>query len=296
MDGLAAEQFVALRPGPHVASSEFNLSLAAPASELVRSICGARPMATTGGYVYVPNADPGVMAGVAVGDVVRKPDQAPPWIVVHHALKSVLVARWPGRLWRVVVLDTNGVEQASADAPYTRAIAVRVLEEMSPARLFGHDGDAVVAVISAASGMDLLTARRLADARHPQADAANSRVWHRWLESIDRGSEFAGQDLGQTLEMGSGGGARSPVGCGTTVLHRTVWERADTLQASEAFVEDEEGERCLGPMWALAHAALADAQLALGYTANLPEGDRLILTAAWRAAFETNTPRSNAEP
>jgi hypothetical protein len=248
-------------------------------------------MTATSGYVYVPNADPGVMAGVAVGDVVRKPDRSPPWIVVDHALESVVVARWPGRLWRVAVLDTGGVEQADPRARYTRAIAVRMLEEIPAERLFGEHGDAVVAVIAAASGIDLPRARRLAEARHPQADAANSRVWHRWLESIGRGGEFTGQDLSGMLEIGSCGAAGSPVGGGTEVLYRAVWDRADALQGAAAFVEDEEGERALSPMWELAHAALADAELAVGYAVSLPEEDRLILTAAWRAAFETDAPR-----
>jgi hypothetical protein len=190
------------------------------------------------------------MAGVAVGDVVRKRDRSPPWIVVDHALESVLVTPWPGRLWRVAVLDTGGVGQASAYANYTRAIAVRVLEEIPAARLFGEHGDAVVGVIAAASGLDLSSARRLAEARHPLADAVNSRVWHCWLETIVRGREFAGQDLSGTLEVGSGGGARSPVGGGMSVLLRTVWDRADALQGSAAFVEDEEGERALAPVWA----------------------------------------------
>ncbi len=243
---------------------------------------------TTSGYVYVPNINPGIMAGVAVGDIVRKPDSSPPWIVVDHTIESVLVARWPGRLWRVTILDTGGVEQASAYARYTRAIAVRVLEEIPAARLFGMHGEAVVAVIAAASGLNLSTARRLAESRHPQADAANSRVWHRWLASIGRAEEFAGQDLSQTIEVSSKGGAQSPVCGGTTVLHRTLWERAEALQGSTAFVEDEEGERTLSPLWALAHAALADAELALGYAVDLPEEDRLILTTAWRAAFGTD--------
>src|SRR5688572_21913449 len=106
------------------------------------------PRTATEGYVYVPDSDPGFFAGAARGMVVRKPDRLPPWIVVDHAIQSALVARWPGRLWRVAVLDAEGVEQASAHANYTRALAVKVIEEIPAARLFGEQGEAVVAVLS----------------------------------------------------------------------------------------------------------------------------------------------------
>ena len=62
------------------------------------------------GFVYVPDSDSGVFAGAARGMVLRKPDRSPPWIVVDHAIESAVIARWPGRLWRVVVLDADGVE------------------------------------------------------------------------------------------------------------------------------------------------------------------------------------------
>ncbi|MBA4190264.1 MAG: hypothetical protein C0467_19945 [Planctomycetaceae bacterium] len=134
------------------------------------------PMNAIDGYVYVPDSDPGVLAGAAGGVVVRKSDRSPPWIVVDHTIDSTLVARWPSRLWYVVVLDAEGVEQASAHAHYTRALAVKVVEEVPVSSLFGEHGDAVVAVLSFASHIDVATVERLAELRHPEGDRAYSRA------------------------------------------------------------------------------------------------------------------------
>ena len=51
------------------------------------------------------------------------------------------------------------------------------------------------------------------------------------------------------------------------------------------FVEDEDGERALGPVWDGAAAALLDAAMALGAPSDAGE-DAAVLTAAWRAVHE----------
>ena len=239
-------------------------------------------MGTTFGYVYAPDSDPGPLAGAKAGAVVRRPDPSPPWIVVDHAIESTLVARWPGRLWRVEVLDVGGIEQASARANYTRALAVRVLEEIPACRLFGERGEQVAAVVRVACRLDLPAAERLAESRPPDADGAYSRCWHRWLTRDGRGPAAENDDYSGTLAAGSGG-ARSPVNCGLTLLHREVWDRAEAIQGPAAFVLDEEGERSLGPVWSRAAAALLDAAVALGAPSLVPPEDAAVLTTAWDA-------------
>ncbi len=237
------------------------------------------------GYVYAPDADPGCLAGAAPGVIVRKPDRSPPWIVVDHSIESAIIARWPGRLYRVVVLDAEGVEQASARAHYTRAVAVQICDEVPAARLFGDHGEAVSAVISFAARLERPVARLLADLRHPLADQAYSRAWRRWLRGTRAGSAHEESDLSRTLEVGPGT-PRSPVNCGLTLTYRAVWDRADALLGSAAFVDDEEGERTLAPVWASAAAALLDAAMALGAPAIVTEEDAVILTAAWRSVVD----------
>lgn len=239
------------------------------------------------GYVYVPDLEPGVFAGASQGTVVQKPDRSPPWIVVDHAIESAIISRWPGRLWHVVVLDADGVEQASAHANYTRALAVKVTKEVPAACLFGDHGEAVVAVLSLVSRLDAATAERLADLRHPEADQAYSRAWRRWLDRVGIGPLHGASDFSGTLEAGQGG-SRSPLNSGFSLVYCVVWDRAQSVAGSEAFVEDDEGERSFGPIWGAAASALLDAAMALGAPEVVSE-DTAILTAAWKAACPATT-------
>ena len=248
------------------------------------------PMKAIDGYVYVPDSDPGVFAGAARGMVVRKPDRSPPWIVVDHAIESAVIARWPGRLWRVLVFDADGVEQASAHANYTRALAVKVVEEVPASRLFGEHGEAVVAVLSFASGLDAATAERLAELRHPEANQAYSRAFRRWLDRVGCGSVHGESDFSGTLEAGQGP-SRSPLNCGLSLVYRVVWDRAEVVAGPGAFVEDDEGERALGPVWGAAASALLDAAMALGAPSVVSE-DAGVLTAAWKPVGDS----ANASP
>jgi hypothetical protein len=241
------------------------------------------------GYAYAPDIAPGVLSGAAPGATVRNPDRSPPYIVVDHAIESALIARWPGRLWRVVVLDADGVEQVSAHAHYTRALAVRVIEEVPAARLFGEHGEAVVAVLSFASGLDAATARRLADLRHPEADQAYSRAFWRWLDRTGGGSAHGPSDLSGTLAAGRGP-SRSPLNWGLSLVYRAVEDRAEAVVGPGAFVEDDEGERSLTPVWQTAAATLLDASMALGAPSIVTEEEMAILTAAWRSVVEPPPP------
>lgn len=247
-------------------------------------------MKPTDGYVYVPDSDPGVFASAAQGMVVRKPDRSPPWIVVDHAIESTIIARWPGRLWRVVVLDADSVEQASAHANYTRALAVKIIEAIPASRLFGEHGDAVVAVLSFASRLDAATAGRLAQLRHAEADQAYSRAFRRWLDRVGCGSVKGRSDFSGVLEAGQGP-TRSPINGGLSLVYRVVWDRAEAVAGPGAFVEDDEGERTLGPVWGTAASALLDAAIALGAPSVASE-DAAILTSAWKVVSSS----SNASP
>jgi hypothetical protein len=112
------------------------------------------------GYVYADDDRPGLMAGAKVGTRVRTPSWDPPWIVVDHRLDAVVIARWPGRLFRVASVPpssdeerialASAAENLRADAGYTRVFAVDLLAEL-PAGCAGptaftvdEDGDEVL--------------------------------------------------------------------------------------------------------------------------------------------------------
>lgn len=123
------------------------------------------------GFVYVSVVDSTAMAKAEAGRTVRIPGRGPPWIAVDHELSSVVVARWPGRLWAVEIVDAvtaqDGAGGLRADAGYTRAAAVKILHAVPVAALFGAHGAEVCAVIEAAAKLDLAGAERLAEMRVP---------------------------------------------------------------------------------------------------------------------------------
>jgi hypothetical protein len=142
------------------------------------------------GFVYVEDECPGVMAGATAGSRVSKTSSEPPWIVVDRSLEQIIVARWPGRLFRVAVVPPSSAAERAAmalaaqgqvpDAGYVRALAVDVLAELPPAQLFGAHGRAIVEVIEVARSLTEDRAQLLASAAHPAAGDAYSAAWSRW--------------------------------------------------------------------------------------------------------------------
>jgi len=242
-----------------------------------------RPRGRRQGFVYVADVEAGPMREAKPGATVRNPDRGPPWIVVDHSLRSVIPAKWPGRLWRVEILE-EAPEQPNATARYTRAAAVRVLEEAPASALFGPRGEAVVRVIDRAGRLELDDVRALSELVGDEARAAYSRAWNRWLAEVDQASPHFGENHDGTLAVFAGE-TRSPIGGGFTVLHEVVSRRARALAGDAAFETDEDGEVFLAADWAGASHALLHAAMALGAPDLVPPGDRELLTRAWTARF-----------
>ncbi len=229
------------------------------------------------GYVYAGQAEDGPLRGAVPGAVVRTARPGPPWIVVDHALETVVPVPWPGRLWQVqATRPAAAADQPFETAGYTRASEVRVLGEVPLARLFGPQGEHVLPVIDAAGGIGLAEAVRLADARHEGAAAARQRLWRAW---------GAGAAAGTAMLLavpGRRGG--SPINVGLRVVHGAVLRRAEALAGDAAF-EIAGEDRFLREPWQGAGIALCDAALALGDAGSLPADDRAMLLAAWHAVF-----------
>jgi len=239
-------------------------------------------MESVRGYVYEGTIEPGMFVGAVEGTIVRNPDCSPPWIVVHHSLASVVVARWPGKLFLVEVLDAEGVEQPLAYADYTRAVAVQVCKEVPTFRLFGDHGEAVCAVIAFGARLNPSTAQRLVDFRHLMADEIYSKAWRKWLTGIGVAMTDEEWDYSGTLAAGPGP-VRSPINCGLTVTWQAVWDRAHLLLGPAASTANEEDDLILTPVWSSAASALLDAAMALGAPWLMTAEDMHILTAAWRS-------------
>jgi len=134
------------------------------------------------------------MRAARVGAIISIEGRVPPWIVVDQDLSTVIVAKWPGRLWRVRIVDaaTERDQRAYGGPPlpqarYTRCISVSVEAEEDCAILFGAQGAGVVRVLQEATRLSHARAEAFNN-RHADAGAAQDRVWRSWLRQQARRS------------------------------------------------------------------------------------------------------------
>lgn len=236
------------------------------------------------GYVFVSQDDDGCMQAAAVGAQVGSGLDRPPYIVVDHAPGSAILARWPGRLWRVTVLQ-RASDQPLAYANYTRATRVRVLEELPLACLFVHQGEAVVGLLGRVGSLSLADKAALAALEDKEADRLHNAVVDRWLEQVQPDSIHMGQEHRGMIAMG-GVDPRSPVGNASAVFYDVLRKRAETLEGEAAFELDEEGDRCLTAAWHRVADRLHNALYGIGAPdALLTPEERQILLRAYRSVI-----------
>lgn len=225
------------------------------------------------------------MRAARAGVTIRIEGRVPPWIVVDHDLSSVIVAKWPGRLWRVRIVEAASARDQHAfggpplpHARYTRCLSVSVEAEEDSAILFGARGADVVRVLQEASGLGHARAEALAGNRHAGAGAAQDRVWRNWLRQQAVPDDTA-VDYDGTLLMG-GQKPGSPINQGLSALHLTVFKRAQAVDGEAATASDEDDTWLIHP-WDGANRVLGDAALALGAPELMSGEDRAILLHGW---------------
>lgn len=229
------------------------------------------------GYSYVAKTDDGPMSHAQKGQIIRVEGKGPPWIVVDDAPTTAILARWPGRLWKVSIIEAAAEkDQPRAYARYVRALAVEVIDEQDPARLFGEQGAGVLTILDQAAQLTHETALKLSSARHPDAPAAYDRAFRRWAdaEGIEIGYDGS---LDGTLRVGSMPHG-SPIYEGLSVLHTVVFQRAKSIDGEAATTINDEDEYLNEP-WHGAGAVLADAALAMGAGDLIGAVDRSVLVS-----------------
>ena len=231
------------------------------------------------GYSYIANTDDGPMRSAQKGQTIRVDGRGPPWIVVDEVPTTAILARWPGRLWKVSVIEAAAEkDQPRAYARYIRALSVEVIDEQDPARLFGEQGAGVLTILDQAAQLTHETALKLSSVRHPEGPAAYDRAFRRWAdaEGIEIGYDGS---LDGTLRVGSMPHG-SPIYNGLSVLNTVVFQRAKSIDGEAATTIDDE-EEYLNEPWQGAGAVLADAALALGAPSFVSVDERNILLSGW---------------
>jgi hypothetical protein len=164
-----------------------------------------------------------------------------------------------------------------ASAGFVRAVAVDVISEIPAWKLFGDYGESVCAVIEQASALDPDRVNALVQQRDSSAGDAYSRAFNSWLRHKNKPALT--DDLTGVLRL-SNRGSGSPINCGFSVIHRTVWDRAEAVVGDSAFLH-EDGETYLEPTWSAAANALLEAAMAFGAASVSGDDDRRIMSAAW---------------
>jgi hypothetical protein len=239
------------------------------------------------GFVWASHYDDEPMRYAAKRKSISVEGRGPPWIVAFDSIEQVSVARWPGDLWRVRITDPASPKDQNWQVPYssaryTRAVSVEVLEQISPASLFGPQGNLVEHVLNTALCLEKNQAVQLSQNRHPDAAHAYDRCFRSWLAFEGYEDKYP-ENLDGTLQIFSGDRI-SPVGYGLSLAHRLVFERAVELDGKDATATDHEEVWLLEP-WNIASAAIADAVLGLGAEKHLSESDAKVLLHAWTATF-----------
>ena len=236
------------------------------------------------GYIYVQDNEAGPLRDARPGGIVRLEGRGPPWIVVNSALSSVIVAKWPGQLWKARIIEAAAQsDQPYGYAGYTRCISVEIIEQMSPAMLFGDHGQVVVEILRKAAALTHEQAVRLSSVRHAEAPAAYDRVFRRWINesgNFDHGTtNYDGTLSAGPLEAGG-----SPISGGLALIDRTVLDQARSVDGAKALLHEEDGTPYLDQPWAGASRVLRDAALALGAPQLSSSEDRHILLAGLAAS------------
>ena len=241
------------------------------------------------GFVYVSDEETGPMRDARAGATIRVEGRGPPWIVVDRDPSGVILARWPGRLWRVKIVEaaTERDQRHVGGLPlpyarYTRCISVAIDAEEDISILFGSHGAGVMPVLDVATRLTRDQAEALSANRHPDAGAAQDRVWRNWLQHEAIPDDIHDHYDG-TLQMG-GQKWGSPINGGLSVLHDTVFKRAQSLDGDAATESDQDDIWLLHP-WEGADRVLGDAALALGAPEQMIAEDRATLLHGWLKVF-----------
>ena len=217
------------------------------------------------GYVYSSRKSNLLFADVHVSDTVSLDSQPPPWIVVASTLSQVSIYDWPGRLWRVRVIQPAPEADQIETGRYVRASVVEIVEELPLFNLFGKNGAAVYDMIQKIPRMTQADKDCLASRATEVASEAYSQAWNRWFTRVRSGS---------------------PINQGFYVISSEVERRAFALDGDTAFIEDE-GERSLEPTWAAALHSCLYAAIAYGAPDLVSTEERQVLLDAWESVSVT---------
>jgi hypothetical protein len=234
------------------------------------------------GYVYVADSENELFKNVKAGDIVIKKDKSSPYIVVDHRLESIIISNWPGKLYKVEILDPSKEKDINKGLVkniwYTRTFGVNILEEVSVKVLFGKHGKSVVNLANFIKTITEENVINLAKFDNKDNKHLYSKAWKNWIELHDKTHPFLEEEHINTLKLRlKDSSVSSPINQGLSVIANQLDKRAEELVGDSAYTTNEDGDLCLQPTWAKAQDILLHAGMSF---ATDP-----ILTATERASL-----------
>jgi hypothetical protein len=242
-----------------------------------------RPESRSVGFVYEAQIKPGRLHNAHAGLIIADGDK-PPCIVVNHEIESVIVARWPGRLWYVEIIQT-AAEQSNLSTRLTLAVSVKVIEELPVSLLFGPHGEGVCRILESAAKLDANDIDLLVSSLSQSALDAYDKAWSCWETELDNAS------IENDLRTMVGGGRDwcSPVGYAFSVLDTILRDRAKALVGDNAFIVDEDGTEYFTPLWESVSWAFLCGAMGVGAPELVTPSEVNTLRSAWRNVYEKST-------
>ncbi len=242
------------------------------------------------GYVYVPKGDK-LLRNSKVGDRVIKADKTPPYIVVDHAIETIIITQWPGKLFKVEVINPSKEEYINKglvkDVWYTRTFGVRLLKEVETKVLFGVYGHSIEQILNLTQNITKENVEELSKIESGMNRLLFSKAWQNWIKMHDIHHPFANEDHFDTIKISLINQKRnSPINEAFAIISAQFSIRAKQLVGSSAFRLGNDGETFLQPIWANAIEKINHAAMSYASDSILSASERQDLRTPFNKVFK----------
>lgn len=232
------------------------------------------------GFIYVADSNQEYLKNANVGQTIQTEKKGPPWIVVDHCLESIVIAKWPGTLWRAEVKEEAKNTGLLEYAKYTRANAVKIIERLPLTLLFGDFGASIIKIIESARSIDTGTAKKLSSVFNPESLEIYSKGWNIFGGTKNDDPPFYGRNHQNTIAMPGDEGC-SPINSAFKIIYSQVFDRAKELTGGKALLTDDEGCLLLDDEWSKACNSYLCAAMAVAYQEKFTENEIAVLSKGW---------------
>lgn len=209
------------------------------------------------GFVYSADEDNELFKDAKVGDLIIKQDRKPPFIVVDHTLDKTIITRWPGKLYKVEVINQSEEKDLNKglvkNVWYTRTLGIKILEEVPVENIFGKNGKQISRVIDLTRNLTEEQVNLLSRYSIEFGRDLFTKAWRNWILLTDKDYVYLNDDHYNTLEVFPKNQVySSPIRKGLSIISSQFNIRARELVGEAAFGFDDEGEIYLQPKWSKA--------------------------------------------